>query len=205
MEETLPTLSPARLSQVREKIEAAALRCFVEQGFHGTTTREIARKAGVSTGALYAHYASKDELFTAIIDRYRLIFASSHNPLLHRFATGRFPDDLPELAADIAAVIHTHRDFWLLWYVDVLEFGGRHFADTFLQDMWLDQPHLRSRFDELRRGGRLRVDPRVAFEVIYRNLFNHLIVEILFRGGKGPPAEESVAAIIDISLRGILA
>ena len=51
----------------REAIEDAALALFVEQGFHGTTVPEIARRAGVGTGTLYLYHASKDELLDALL------------------------------------------------------------------------------------------------------------------------------------------
>ncbi len=57
-------------TQKCEAIEAAALELFVEQGFHGTTVPEIARRAGVGTGTLYLYHASKDELLEALFLRW---------------------------------------------------------------------------------------------------------------------------------------
>jgi TetR/AcrR family transcriptional regulator, repressor of fatR-cypB operon len=54
----------------REAIEDAALALFVDQGFHGTTVPEIARRAGVGTGTLYLYHASKDELLNALLLRW---------------------------------------------------------------------------------------------------------------------------------------
>jgi len=54
----------------REAIEDAALALFVEQGFHGTTVPEIARRAGVGTGTLYLYHSSKDELLNALLLRW---------------------------------------------------------------------------------------------------------------------------------------
>jgi AcrR family transcriptional regulator len=44
----------------------SALDCFAEKGFEGTSTREIAQKAGMSPSALYVHYTSKSDLLFAI-------------------------------------------------------------------------------------------------------------------------------------------
>ena len=46
----------------KELIEQAALKLFVGQGVAETSIKDIAREAGVSQGAMYNHYASKDEL-----------------------------------------------------------------------------------------------------------------------------------------------
>jgi TetR/AcrR family transcriptional regulator, repressor of fatR-cypB operon len=58
-----------------ELIEQAALELFVEQGFHGTTVPDIARRAGVGTGTLYLYHASKDELLNALLLRWYRVFA----------------------------------------------------------------------------------------------------------------------------------
>ena len=44
----------------------AALHAFAELGFHGTTTRDIARRAEMSAAAMYSHYSSKSELLHQI-------------------------------------------------------------------------------------------------------------------------------------------
>lgn len=46
----------------KARIEQAALSLFVEKGVDASTTREIAQRAGVSEGAIYRHFDSKDEL-----------------------------------------------------------------------------------------------------------------------------------------------
>lgn len=46
---------------------AAALELFVEKGFAATKSEEVARRAGVSKGTLFLYYASKEELFKAVV------------------------------------------------------------------------------------------------------------------------------------------
>lgn len=57
----------------RRRIERAALELFRDHGVDGATTREIARRAGLSEGALYRHFPSKEAiaetLFTSLHDR----------------------------------------------------------------------------------------------------------------------------------------
>lgn len=55
----------ARPSQ-KDAILDAALACFAEVGFAGTRIRAVAERAGVSDGALYRHFASKEELARAL-------------------------------------------------------------------------------------------------------------------------------------------
>jgi AcrR family transcriptional regulator len=202
----MPIMSDEKRNQVKEHIELGAIRCFVRKGFHGTTTREIAREAGVSTGGLYGHYQGKEELFASVIERYKRLFSEPDNPLLAYFESNNFPDDIPELGKAIEGVINQHRDFWLLWYVDVLEFQGRHFAGSFL-DAGPSHPALDARFTELDGGGRLRMPASLAFYVVYMHLFNHLIVQILFSGRESSELDSSLvlSTIEDIALRGILA
>ncbi|MBD2769511.1 TetR/AcrR family transcriptional regulator [Hymenobacter sp. BT664] len=48
------------------KIIDAALRLFVENGFHGTPTSRVASEAGVSNGSLFNAYKTKDDLIVAV-------------------------------------------------------------------------------------------------------------------------------------------
>lgn len=48
--------------QTRERLLDAAARLFERKGYEGATVAEIAREAGVTSGAIYAHYPSKAEL-----------------------------------------------------------------------------------------------------------------------------------------------
>jgi AcrR family transcriptional regulator len=50
----------------RAAIVEAVRRVFAEKGFHGTTTRELARAAGVSEALLFKHFPDKEALYTAM-------------------------------------------------------------------------------------------------------------------------------------------
>ena len=52
-----------------QRIEEAALDLFYERGFKATTMREIALACGLTAGALYNHFSSKDELLSQIMTR----------------------------------------------------------------------------------------------------------------------------------------
>lgn len=57
-------------TQTRERIETEALRLFVEKGVSETTTRDIAKAAGVSEGGIYVHFHSKDGLVRELFRRH---------------------------------------------------------------------------------------------------------------------------------------
>jgi AcrR family transcriptional regulator len=67
-QESLMHRDPASLSS-DEQILLAALQCFMEKGYHGTTIRSVASRAGVSVPGLYHHYASKSMLLERVIDQ----------------------------------------------------------------------------------------------------------------------------------------
>jgi AcrR family transcriptional regulator len=52
-----------------ERIHDAGLTLFNERGYTGTTVRELADACGLTPGAIYNHYASKEALLFAIVDR----------------------------------------------------------------------------------------------------------------------------------------
>jgi AcrR family transcriptional regulator len=52
----------------RKKLQTAALELFSQQGFRGTTTRAIARAAGVSEALLFRHFPSKEDLYWSVLE-----------------------------------------------------------------------------------------------------------------------------------------
>ncbi|HVN01134.1 MAG TPA: TetR family transcriptional regulator [Caulobacteraceae bacterium] len=54
--------------RTREKIVAAAKSLFAERGYEGATIRDIAKLAGMSTGAVFASFTDKSDLFTEIAE-----------------------------------------------------------------------------------------------------------------------------------------
>src|SRR5882762_4442216 len=52
----------------RNQIVAIAAELFSQKGFRGTTTKEIADHAGVSEAIIFRHFATKDDLYRAILD-----------------------------------------------------------------------------------------------------------------------------------------
>jgi AcrR family transcriptional regulator len=72
----IPLRSPAskkaqQSEQTREALLSRCLRLFAERGFSSTSVDDIATAAGVTKGAMYWHFTSKDEIFLTILDRIR--------------------------------------------------------------------------------------------------------------------------------------
>src|SRR5262245_15927735 len=53
----------------RQQIIDVALKLFSEKGFRGTTTKEIALAAGINEAIIFRHFATKSDLYAAIIDQ----------------------------------------------------------------------------------------------------------------------------------------
>ncbi len=62
-------VTQAHLDARREDILEAARMLFLNHGFAGVTMQEIASEAGISTGAIYRYYSSKDELARAFFEQ----------------------------------------------------------------------------------------------------------------------------------------
>lgn len=63
-----PRTRPTR-GEVRDRILDAASKVFAAEGFAGATIDAIGQAAGFTKGAVYSNFASKDELFLALLDR----------------------------------------------------------------------------------------------------------------------------------------
>ncbi len=93
--------------QGREVVLAAALEAFFEQGFHGTSMRNIAARAGTAVSHAYYYFPSKTDLLRALIfqvtEDLRAALAAA------RAAAG--PDPAAQLAAMVRAhvALHTER------------------------------------------------------------------------------------------------
>lgn len=66
---TLPKVSQEYLDDRRSEILDAAIVCFSRDGLHRTTMKDIVRESGLSPGAIYNYFTSKEEIITAIAKR----------------------------------------------------------------------------------------------------------------------------------------
>jgi len=73
----LPKISDEKQQERRDRILEAAETCFSRSGFHRTTMNDICREAGISAGALYLYFDSKEALIEGIVARDRDEFLAS--------------------------------------------------------------------------------------------------------------------------------
>jgi len=82
-----------------EKIFDATLAVSHQKGFHAMTLRDLSRESGLSMGALYSYFSSKDELLDLIQDQGRL---TVHRALSERIET------IQDAAGKLTAAVQTH-------------------------------------------------------------------------------------------------
>ncbi|MET9025553.1 TetR/AcrR family transcriptional regulator [Nocardia sp. NPDC004168] len=62
----MPRVSEEHLERRRQQIMDAARRCFARKGFYETSMQDVFTESGLSAGAVYRYFKSKDELITAL-------------------------------------------------------------------------------------------------------------------------------------------
>jgi len=97
----------------REQLLSAASRVFARRGYHGASINEIAAEAEFSKGALYWNFASKEDLFFALLDdldgHLRALISASAGTTLDR-------EGADALSRDLSTVLHNSRDVVLLFH-----------------------------------------------------------------------------------------
>ncbi|WP_411341670.1 TetR/AcrR family transcriptional regulator [Sphingopyxis sp. J-6] len=70
----MPKLNQQAMRQRREHIVDAAIRQFAKQGFGGSSVDAICAEAGISKGAFYTHFESKDAVMLELLARRGAIY-----------------------------------------------------------------------------------------------------------------------------------
>jgi AcrR family transcriptional regulator len=120
----------------------SALEIIAEMGPQGLTIREVARRAGVSHAAPYRHYADKDELILAVVERgFELLEATM---VAARAAAGKDPLDQFAASGDayIGFALEYPTYYRVMFSGDLLSSTGheslRHTSSRAFQQMTLD-------------------------------------------------------------------
>ncbi len=180
----------------RARLLAGGRTLFAERGFHGVTSHDIARAAGVAAGTFYLHFADKQALFREIVDeairglrgRLQAAFESTDDP---RGAVAAHAEALVSFAEENADLVHIvfgrdHRDVEI--EADVLDYLATVGADV-----------LRER---IARGAmRTALDPAVASQAL-TGMFARVIAWWI-EGGMKTPRETMVKTLVGIQLQGL--
>ncbi|HKV34457.1 MAG TPA: TetR/AcrR family transcriptional regulator [Pyrinomonadaceae bacterium] len=204
----MPKLTPSAMEKKKSRIEEAARELFISQGFHATSMRTIAARAGTSLGNVYNYYRTKEEILESIIGRYQTVIDGRLRAIFDEIDEPLEPESLMRFGKQIKEMVNTHHDFWLLMYIDVLEFENRHFRKMFEGLVHNLRRRFATQFNELKKQGRVHadVDPAVGFTAVYMQFFNYFLVEKLFGGNRhfGISDERVIKQLTDIYCRGLL-
>jgi len=204
----MPKLSQEVIAEKKSVIESAAKELFIKQGFHATAMRDIAKTADVSIGNLYNYYETKEQIFESIIGNYLQIINSRLKNIFAGIETPLEPAGLLKLGSLVKDLIDMHQDFWLLMYIDVLEFDNRHFRLMFDGLSAKLRVRFANEFNAAKSNGLVRegIDPAVAYTAVYMQFFNYFLVEKLFGGNShfGLSDQEAINALTEIFCFGVL-
>lgn len=197
-----------RSEKSRQQILDSALKLFSHRGYGATSVRDIAEDANLSKGNVYHHFADKETIFRALLDRYFQAMSTPDFPFNQALAKGVFPDNLEQLGLAARDTVRDYREYVALIYVDVVEFDGKHIRKFY--------EHMAERFDAFMKQHGIEhqlhdrlaegLSPVSAVMLATRIFYNYFSIEILFgvkdHFGKG--TEEAVKEIARILRHGML-
>lgn len=197
----------------RAQILRAAVELFSRKGFTGTTTKEIAQAVGVSEAMLFKHFASKDELYGAILDD-KVCQHGEHkfpwegNETLLKAM--REKDDFTVFFTVIYMALEKHQadqGFLRLLLFSALE--GHQLADRFFRD-FVSQIYsfLGGYIEQRQADGVMReAEPRVIVRALMGMMIHHSLHNILWdkrRHILEISNEDAARHFTEILLRGVL-
>jgi AcrR family transcriptional regulator len=142
-------LQEERSERSRTAILDAALDLFSHRGYGATSMRDIAGKAGVSTGSVYHHFKDKESIFQALLEQFQAITQRADFPINVALEEGAFFGDFTVLAEAAREVLVQWRAHVALFYVDAVEFDGRHIQRFYSE--------LAARFEQFAENNRERL------------------------------------------------
>lgn len=186
----------------RLAIEDAAISLFLEQGYHATSMRQIADRAGLALGGIYNHFKSKDEIFEAIIvDKhpYKRVL-----PLISA-AVGETTEEFINNAAHIIINELSSQPYYIkLMMIEIAEFNGAHGA-ALIKEI---APNILPVFEKLVKSRKdLRgIHPAVLMRSFIGMALSYLITEIMISNSilKKVMPKKALDLHIDIYMHGIL-
>jgi AcrR family transcriptional regulator len=189
----------------KEKILESAMKLFAGKGFSGTTTKEIAEKAGVNEALIFRYFSTKRDLYGSIIEKKINEEPGIEKPL-ERYR--RTKDDwyiLRSVALRMFDKCGGDPDFIRLLHYSALE--GHELSDMFF-DTYVEYINkLLSEYikDRISDGAFKKVNPLVAARAFIGMVINYIIVQELFREKRkgNIKKEDLVESFVTIFLEGM--
>jgi AcrR family transcriptional regulator len=186
----------------RLAVEDAALELFMEQGYHATSMRQIAEQADLALGGIYNHFASKEEIFEAIIiDKhpYKKIL-----PIVLAEETDNLEGFLKNAMQVVIKELGGEPYYMRLMLIELVEFNGKHGASL----LKLIAPEVLPVFERLIKSRKdLRVtNPAMLMRSFFGMILSYFLTGMLISGSvidKLMP-KNPADIYVDIMLHGIL-
>lgn len=197
-----------RGERTRNAILEAAHALFLENGYGGTSMRQIAEAAGgIAVGGIYNHFSSKEDIFK------QLMADCSPMPALTVALSEAGGESGPEILANAlrrtVMIANQNIDFIQLAYIDVQKFESAYMAELIAEFF----PALTAFAARVQAAGGLRpgIDPMVITRVFSSLLMGFALTErIAFVDGRprspqlpNKPPEEWLDALVDVYLNGV--
>jgi AcrR family transcriptional regulator len=186
----------------RLAVEEAAVKLFLEQGYHATSMRQIADHTGLALGGIYNHFTSKEEIFEAIIvdqHPYRKIL-----PLIVAVEGDTAQEFFGNAFRIVIRELGNQPEFINLMFIELVEFKGKH-GSTMLREI---APKVLPVFEKVIKNMKgLRVtNPAVLMRSFFGMIISYFITEMVISNSvisKLMP-KNATDQYIDIFLNGIL-
>jgi AcrR family transcriptional regulator len=198
---------PSRGALTRQAILDAAADLFGEQGYNGTSMRQIASRAGIALGGIYNHFESKEAIFQALI---RERFPSQTIiEALAAISDGDGPAMLGEAFVAIQALGRRNMDILALVLTDLREFNGETVRERVGEVISGALPFAL----RLQRAGGLRPDihPLVLLRLFVSVMVGYFVTDLVAYTDDLPlipglpPVADVRRGIVDIILHGAAA
>ncbi|HEX8493550.1 MAG TPA: TetR/AcrR family transcriptional regulator [Pyrinomonadaceae bacterium] len=166
----------------RQQLVRVAMKLFSQRGFRGTTTKEIAQAAGVSEAMVFRHFATKEELYAAILDDKAC--AGEMTLMCERVAGAVAGGDDRAVFESLAAAMLQHHEhdpeFLRLLLYSALE--GHELFEMFWNKNVHEMAHfICSYIGARQKAGALReIEPMVAGRAFIGMIVYHSLVTTLF-------------------------
>jgi AcrR family transcriptional regulator len=191
----------------RERLLSAALELFSRQGFAGTTTKQIAHRAGVTEAIVFRHFPNKQELYWAVIEQQCALRDGRTEALLTSSPGCGDAELFAALGQDILARNSTRPHLPRLLLFSALEDHklSHRFFRTYISEYY---EVVADRIRERIRAGKFRdVDPLLAARGFIGMFFYHFLIQELFGGKKVQDYDVKIVSrtLTDLWLSGMTA